>query len=65
MRLFDIPSIFRENITKDGLTSRVYAEVFFLKYFYLYKFQFLIREKYIRYSKPFYYYYSFYIKYNP
>ena len=27
--------VFRENITKDGLTGRVHAEVFLLEHFYL------------------------------
>ena len=65
IRLFDIPGVFRENITKDGLTGRVHAEVFLLEHFYLHKFQFLMREKYVGCSKPSCYCCSLYMRYHP
>ena len=65
LRLFDIPSVFHENITKDGLTGRVHAELFLLEHFYLNKFQFLMREKYVGCSKPSCYCCSLYMRYHP
>lgn len=65
LRTFDIPDVFRENITNDGLTGRVHAEVFLLEHFYFSKFQFLMREKYVGCSKPSCYCCSLYMRYHP
>ena len=65
LRTFDIPDVFRENITKDRLTGRVHAEVFLLEHFYLNKFQFVMREKYVGCSKPSCYCCSLYMRYHP
>ena len=65
LRTFDIPLVFRENITKERLTGRVHAEVFLLEHFFLNKFQFVMREKYIGCSKPSCYCCSLYMRYHP
>ena len=65
MRLFDIPGVFRENITKDGLTGRVHAEVFLLEHFHFNKSRFVMREKYIGCSKPSCYCCGLYMRYHP
>ena len=65
LRTFDIPGVFRENITKDRLTGRVHAEVFLLEHFFLNKFQFWMREKYVGCSKPSCYCCSLYMRYHP
>lgn len=65
LRTFDIPKIFHENITKNGLRGRVHAEIFLLEHFYLNKFQFLMREKYVGCSKPSCYCCSLYMRYHP
>ena len=65
LRVFDIPEVFRENITKNGLTGRVHAEVFLLEHFFMNKFQFVMREKYVGCSKPSCYCCSLYMRYHP
>ena len=65
LRDFDIPEVFRENITKDGLSGRVHAEVFLLEHFYMNRFQFSMREKYVGCSKPSCYCCSLYMRYHP